>query len=124
MSADLICATVQFWCSCFRSAAEPATCGDAMLVPLNSAKPFFGTDETTATPGAVTSGFSCSEYGVGPIDEKPAMMSAATCLPVVDAAAVIASAAFPGELTEPLPASPSLPAAMHGTTPARAAPLI
>ena len=37
---------------------------------------------------------------------------------------MIASGALPGELTVPLPESPSLPAAMHGTTPARAAPSI
>ena len=35
-SADLICAAVQAGWRCFRSAAAPATCGDAMLVPLQS----------------------------------------------------------------------------------------
>ena len=52
-------------------------------------------------------------------------MSGAWPRPVVDAAAVMASGALPGEPTEPLPsASPSFPAAMHGTTPASAAPSI
>ena len=117
ISADLTCATVHVGCRCLRSAAAPATCGEAMLVPLNAAQvpSRAGTDETTLTPGAVTSGLSWSEYGVGPIDEKPARMSGAWPRPVVDAAAVIASGALPGEPTEPLPAaSPSLPAAMHG----------
>ena len=64
-----------------------------MLVPLNSAKPFCGTEEMTLTPGAVTSGLRCSEYGVGPIDEKLATMSAGRWRPVEDAAAVMASGA-------------------------------
>src|SRR5215208_3964673 len=122
MSADLTCATVQVGCACLSSAAAPATCGEAMLVPLNSAKPFCGTEERTLTPGAVTSGLSSSEYGVGPIDEKLARTSTERVRPVVAAAAVIARGALPGELTDPLPESPSFPAAMHGMTPARAAP--
>src|SRR5213076_530800 len=35
-SADLICATVQPGWRCLSTAAAPATCGDAMLVPLQS----------------------------------------------------------------------------------------
>ena len=78
-----------------------------------------------STPGAVTSGFICSEIGVGPLDEKPAITSAGPASPSLDAATVIAFAALPGEPTEPLPASPkSLPAAITGTTPASAALLI
>src|SRR5712691_523914 len=63
ISADLICATVQVGCCCLSSAAEPATCGDAMLVPLNAAQvpSRSGTEETTLTPGAATSGFNCRE---------------------------------------------------------------
>ena len=61
MSADLICATVHVGWACRRSAAAPATCGEAMLVPLNSAQLDFGSDESTFTPGAVTSGLSASE---------------------------------------------------------------
>ena len=62
---------------------------------------------------------------MGPTDEKFAITSATTPRPVVDAAVVIASGASAGELTEPLPPlPPSLPAAMHGTTPAFAAPSI
>src|SRR4029450_7739856 len=87
-------------------------------------------DERTETPGAVTSGLSCSEYGVGPREEKLAMTSAATwragggAAAAIAAPAVPARGALPGALTAPLPASPSFPAAMQGTTPARAAPSI
>ena len=34
-----------------------------------------------STPGAVTSGFICSEIGVGPLDEKPAITSAGPLSP-------------------------------------------
>ena len=91
-----------------------------MLVPLKNAHvpSRRGTDERTSTPGAVTSGFIRSESGVGPIDEKSAIVAAVRRR----AAAVIASAALPGEPTEPRPnPSPSLPAATTGTTPASAA---
>ena len=37
-SADLICSGDQVGCSCIRRAAEPATCGVAMLVPWKNAK--------------------------------------------------------------------------------------
>ena len=49
-------------------------------------------------PGAVTSGLSSSETGVGPPDENDAITP-----PFVAAAAVIASGAEPGEPTEPGP---------------------
>lgn len=100
----------------------PATCGAAMLVPLNSAKrPLSsGIDERIPTPGALTSGFSCCETGVGPLDENEAIS-----LRFVTAAAVIALGALPGEPTEPRPnVSKSFPAAITGTTPASAAPAI
>ena len=94
-------------------------------MPLNSAQFDFGSDESTFTPGAVTSGLRFSEYGVGPTDEKFAITSATTPRPVVAAALVIAAGASAGDPTEPLPPlPPSLPAAMHGTTPAFAAPSI
>ena len=50
----------------------PAICGDAMLVPLSgpNGPPWPGSDEMNPTPGAATSGFICSETGVGPADEK------------------------------------------------------
>src|SRR5215471_886626 len=94
-----------------------------MLVPLSAAQSDLGSDESTLTPGAVTSGLSCSEYGVGPTDEKDAISSATLWRPLPEAAAVIASGASPGDPTVPL-LLPSLPAAMHGTTPAFAAPSI
>ena len=98
------------------SADAPATCGDAMLVPLHEAhRPSrAGTEERTRSPGAVTSGFICSEIGVGPAEEKLEIT-----FDFLAAADVIASGADPGEPTEPRPKeSKSLPAAMAGTTPA------
>ena len=119
-SADLTSATVQSGWRSSSSATAPATCGVAMLVPLSWPHVWLevGSDETTLTPGAVTSGFICSETGVGPADEKPAIASVD-----VAAATVIASGAFPGEVTVPLPKLvKSFPAATTGTTPAAAAP--
>src|SRR5215211_259421 len=118
-SADLIWSTVQLGCRWRSSAAAPATCGEAMLVPLQASQPF-GTDDSTPTPGAETSGFSWSEIGVGPPDENPSITRE-----LVTAADVIARGALPGEPTDPRPnVSKSLPAAIAGTTPAAAAPLI
>ena len=93
-----------------------------MLVPLRCAQrpSRRGTDERTATPGAVTSGFMRSEYGVGPPDEN-----VATAAPPVSlsAATVIARSELPGDVTDPAPCSSKLlPAATTGTTPAAAAP--
>ena len=121
-SADLTCAGVQSGWRWSRRAAAPATCGVAMLVPLNEAHvpSAGGTEEVMSTPGADTSGFIPSEIGVGPLLEKEAI---ASCF--VTAAAVIAFAALPGEETLPRPkSSKSLPAAITGTTPASAAALI
>src|SRR4051794_29013230 len=95
-------------------------CGLAMLVPPSCphGPPCpVGSDEVIATPGALTSGFSRSDTGVGPPDEKSAIVSEA-----VVAATVIADGAFAGELIEPNPNwLKSLPAATTGTTPAFAA---
>src|SRR5258708_39961626 len=95
-----------------------------MLVPLQSCadQVLCGSDERMSTPGAVTSGLSCSETGVGPVDEKLAITSAGPLSPSVDAPTVIACCAFAGELIEP-PPEPSLPAATTGITPASAASL-
>ena len=71
-SADLSCATVHAGWRWRRSAAAPATCGAAMLVPESSAQPPPETDESTSTPGAATSGLSRSEIVVGPTDENSA----------------------------------------------------
>ena len=104
------------------TAAAPATCGDAMLVPLHVAHCEPGSEDTTSTPGAVTSGFICRDTGVGPLEEKLAISSGGPVSLSVDAATVIASGALPGEPTVPRPpSSNSLPAAMTGTTPAAAA---
>ena len=96
--------------------------GDVMLVPLHAdhEPSRAGTEERTLTPGAVTSGFICSEMGVGPPDEKLAIT-----FDLEAAAEVIARGAVPGEPTDPRPnPSKSFPAATAGTTPACAAPSI
>ena len=98
-SADLICSTDQLGWRCISSATAPETCGAAMLVPErapNGPDQLTGRDDVIATPGALTSGFSFSETGVGPPDEKLAIVSSS-----VVAATVIAPGALPGELIEP-----------------------
>src|SRR5918992_1142019 len=118
-SADLTCFTVHVGCRCVSSAAAPATWGAAMLVPEKAAQVprRTGTDDRIWTPGAVTSGFSWSEIGVGPADEKSARRAS-----TVEAAAVMAERAAPGDAIEPRPKAPkSFPAAITGTTPAAAA---
>ena len=73
-SADFSCAGVQAGWRWSRRAAAPATCGEAMLVPLkdDQVPSRAGTDERISTPGALTSGFSRSDTGVGPADENSA----------------------------------------------------
>ena len=74
-----------------------------MLVPLKDAQSPSrrGTEDSTLTPGAVTSGFMRSEIGVGPPEENEAMNGPLS----LSAAAVIARAELPGEETEPAPSS-------------------
>jgi len=74
-----------------------------MLVPLKSAqKPSRrGTEERTLTPGAVTSGFRRSERGVGPPEEKSAIVGPSSS----SAATEIARAELAGEVIEPGPKS-------------------
>ena len=89
-----------------------------MLVPDERPQPP-GCDERIEVPGATTSGFRRKDSGVGPAEEKSAI---AGVVPDVVAPTVIASAALPGEPTDPRPnSSKSLPAATTGTTPAAAA---
>ena len=94
-----------------------------MLVPSRAPNVRVGSEDTTSTPGAATSGFGRSETDVGPADENDATTSGRVpSPPSVEAATVIAAGAFAGEPTEPSPvASKSLPAATTGTTPAAAA---
>src|SRR3954452_20082734 len=101
-SADLICATVHVGWRCLSSAARPAMCGLAMLVPENvfHVPSPVGTDERMSAPGAVTSGFISADTGVGPREEKEAITPV-----LLDAATVIADGAFPAEPTEPRPKS-------------------
>src|SRR6266487_3423694 len=92
-----------------------------MLVPLKrSQRPNeAGTEERMFPPGALTSGFICSETGVGPLEEKFSIVRVFEAAPTV-----IDCAAEPGEPTDPKPkSSNSFPAATTGTTPAAAAPL-
>ena len=120
--ADLICATVHVGWRSRSSAAAPATCGAAMLVPLKMAQRSCGCAERMFTPGEATSGLSRSETGVGPAEEKSPITSGGPLREVVTAAAVIAAGAFPGDATVPRPnSSKSFPAEMAETTPAAAA---
>ena len=77
-SADLTCCGVHAGWSWRSSAAAPATCGAAMLVPsktangeppVNSGK----VDERICPPGAETSGLSRCSNAVGPPEEKLVM---------------------------------------------------
>ena len=121
-SADFTWAGVHAGWRCRRSATAPATCGAAMLVPESVAYESPGAAEKIDTPGALTSGLSRKESGVGPLDENDPTTSAAPLRVVETAPTVIASGAEPGEPIEPRPKSPkSLPAATTETTPALAA---
>ena len=95
-----------------RPAVSPSTC--RTWVPSGRSAP---TTERRR-PGALMSGLSRKEMGVGPAALKPASV-----LSVLETAAtVIACADVPGEATEPPPnSSKSFPAATTGTTPAAAA---
>src|SRR5262249_37183336 len=98
-SADLIWSTVHVGCRCLSSAAAPAIPGEAMLVPSSVPNLFPGDrDERTPIPGAETSGLNWSETGVGPAEEKYAILFAPST-----AATAIAPRAFAGEPTEPNP---------------------
>ena len=60
--------------------------------------------------------------GVGPLEEKSAIVSTGPWSPIVEAATLIASGVVPGEPMVPRPPSvKSFPAATTGTTPASAA---
>ena len=52
--ALLTCPGVQSWCSDFRSAATPATCGVAIDVPLRTEYVLPGVVDRTSTPGAAS----------------------------------------------------------------------
>ena len=119
-SDDLTCANVQSGCCSRSSAIAPAPWGVAMLVPSScphGPPSLVGSDEVIATPGAETSGLRICDTGVGPPDEKSAIVPSS-----VVAATAIAPEAFEGDPIEPLPNSlKSLPAATTGTTPTREA---
>ena len=118
VSAAFTCAGLQSGWRWSSSATAPETCGAAMLVPERVPQPS-GWDERMAVPGATTSGFSLKDRGVGPEEENPAIDGDE---PDVDAPTVIASAADPGDVSDPAPnSSKSFPAATTGTTPAAAA---
>ena len=99
-SADLTCSTVQPGCRARSSAAPPATCGAAMLVPERVPKLPPGWAESTSTPGAVTSGLSARPSGVGPLAEKLARVRSSSAAPTV-----IARSEDPGEAALPRPSN-------------------
>jgi hypothetical protein len=74
MSADFTCCADHVGWSWRSSAAEPATCGVAMLVPSKTAKGEPANsgrvEERICPPGADTSGLSRWRKSVGPADEK------------------------------------------------------
>src|SRR5438132_14187969 len=74
MSADFTCRGVQFGCRPTRSAAAPAMCGDAKLVPSRYANcaPANSTsvDDMIWAPGAEMSGLRKCPKSVRPADEK------------------------------------------------------
>ncbi len=74
ISADFTCRGVHPGCSCRSSAAEPDTCGVAMLVPSKTANGepanSGSVDESTWPPGAARSGLRSCAKAVGPADEK------------------------------------------------------
>ena len=80
----LTCRGVQPGCRWSSSAAAPATCGAAMLVPsktANGAPANSGSvEERICPPGADTSGLSWWPNGVGPADEKLVIDAAAAGL--------------------------------------------
>ena len=124
-SADFSCAGVHAGWRLRRSATAPATCGEAMLVPLSTDQSSSGVDERIDEPGAATSGLSRSETGVGPADENDEIEPAGSSRPFATDATAIAEAALAGEPTEPSWKRPnSLPAAATVGTPAAAAPSI
>src|SRR2546430_4677399 len=112
MIAVLIRSGDQLGFSAFSSAQAPATCGVAIDVPLSVPYLSPGNDERMLTPGAAISGFIVRSFGVGPRDEKLAMLSPESTAPTV-----IAELAAPG--LETLWYLPELPAAMQKITPAR-----
>src|SRR5436309_15899315 len=91
ISAILICAGGQAWCSAFSSAAAPATCGVAIEVPLSVAYALPRYDDRIDCPGAITSGFTARFFMFGPRDEKLEIVSVTSVEPTV-----IALRAVPG----------------------------
>ena len=74
MSADFTCCVDHVGCRWTSSAAAPATCGAAMLVPSKTAKGeranSGSVEERIWPPGAATSGFRRCPNAVGPAEEK------------------------------------------------------
>ncbi len=112
MSAVLICSPFQSGCAWATSAAEPATCGVAIDVPLLEVWPPPIFAATMLTPGAVMSGLTALSLGRGPRLENAASSSSASTAPTARAAFAMA-----GAPTVPVPYSPSLPAATTKSVP-------
>ena len=103
-SADLTCAGVQVGWRCRSSAAAPATCGAAMLVP-DSVAQAPGGGRLDRDAGRADVRLEPEESGVGPLEEKDATTSSGPLRVVETAPTVIASGAEAGEPTEPRPKS-------------------
>ena len=109
-------------CRSSSRAAAPAICGVAIDVPDIASQWPPGTEDRIETPGALMSGLSRSDSGVGPAELKSARVLPPDASGLVTAATVIARSEVPGEISDPPPnSSKSFPAATTGTTPAAAA---
>ena len=103
ISAALRSATVQVGWRSSRRAATPAICGVAIDVPDIASQWPPGTEDRIETPGALTSGFSRSDSGVGPAELKSASVLPPPASGLVTAATVIARSEVPGEMSDPPP---------------------
>src|SRR5690606_16161715 len=123
MSAALSAGPSSSGRACLSTAAAPATCGVAMEVPSRAVCRSSTTSPspvpaaraaTMPAPGATTSGLSCASAPPPRLEYQVTVSSSST------APTVSADAAMPGELTQPSPRSPSLPAATTNSVPYRA----
>ena len=98
-SADFTCATVQLGWRCRSSAAAPATCGAAMLVPELPSKPPGHRREDARRPAPRRPASGAARAGSARRRRSEASRGT---LSSVTAATVIASAALPGDVSEPV----------------------
>jgi hypothetical protein len=97
-SAAFTCAPVHSGCRCARIAADPATCGVAIDVPLivtyrsprSPRAEYRDRAAVISTPGAVISGFNAASCTRGPRPEKLASASWSSTAPTASAASALA----------------------------------